>query len=106
MTVAPSHSLLTADEFLARADEREGKWELHCGLSPSMAAYDQSEKLAGYFSVPSVMHYLFLSPESRMVVHHKHGRGDLIEARLLREGVLRLDPPGIEVAAAALFATD
>ncbi len=75
-------------------------------LSPSTAARDQSVKLAGYFALPSVMHYLLLSPEQRMVVHHKRGQGDLIETRILREGALRLDPPGIEVEAKNLFPED
>ena len=75
-------------------------------LSPSTAAYDQSVKLAAYFSLSSVMHYLVLSPEQRMVVHHKRGQGELIETRILREGALRLDPPGIEVQAGELFAAE
>ena len=175
--------LLTAEEFLAHADEREGKWELeegvlvcmsperlghgrtvhacvsalnmairregrlceavpdsvgvrisartayqpdaliYCGprlpldtleipdpvvvvevLSPSTASRDQSVKLAGYFSLASVMHYLVLAPDARMVIHHKRGQGEMIETRILREGALRLDPPGIEVEAGELFA--
>ena len=184
MATAPQ-TLLSVDEFLARSDEFEGKWELHegvavcmapeqlghgltklaavnalaaaipragapclavpdgvgvrvsartlyqpdalvyCGprlsldtreipepvvvvevLSRSTAARDQSVKLAGYFSIPRAVHYLILSPESRIVIHHKRGQGDLIETRILREGPLRLDPPGIEVEAGQLFATE
>jgi Uma2 family endonuclease len=75
-------------------------------LSPSTAAYDQSVKLAAYFTLPSVMHYLVLSPEPRMVVHHKRGQGELIETRIRREGALRLDPPGLEVEAGELFAAE
>jgi Uma2 family endonuclease len=184
MSTAPQ-TLLTVDEFLARADEREGKWELHdgepvcmaperlehvltksaavntlaaairragapclaipegvglrisarslyvpdalvyCGprlppdtlevpdpvivvevLSPSTAARDQGVKLAGFFSLPSFMHYLLLSPKQRMVVHHRRGQGELIETRILREGTLRLDPPGIDVEAKDLFAAE
>jgi Uma2 family endonuclease len=75
-------------------------------LSPSSASRDQSVKLAGYFSLPSVMHYLVLAPDAEMAVHHKRGQGDVIETRILREGALRLDPPGIEVEARELFATD
>ena len=180
-----ARELMSADEFLARATEREGKWELeegvlvcmsperlghgrtihafvnalnsailragrlceavpdsvgvrisartayqpdaliYCGprlpfdtleisdpvvvvevLSPSSASRDQSVKLAGYFSLPSVMHYLVLAPDARMVVHHKRGQGDVIETRILRDGPLRLDPPGLEVEAGELFAAD
>jgi Uma2 family endonuclease len=178
-------ALLTVDEFLASADEREGKWELrdgvavcmaperlghgltklaavnalaaairragvnaeavpngvgvriparsmyapdalvYCGprlppdtleipdpvivvevLSPSKAGYDQNDKIAGYFSLPSVMHYLILNPATRRGVHHKRGQGDLIETRLLREGALRLDPPDIEVEVGELFGAE
>jgi Uma2 family endonuclease len=73
-------------------------------LSPSTAAYDMSEKLEGYFSLPGVMHFLLLSPGSRMCIHHKRGQGDLIETRILREGPLRLDPPGLELQAQDMFA--
>ncbi len=75
-------------------------------VSPSTASCDQGVKLAGYFSLPSVAHYLLLSLKPRMVVHHKRGQGDLIETRLFREGVLRLDPPGLEIEARDLFAPE
>ena len=75
-------------------------------LSPSSSSRDQSVKLAGYFSLPSVVHYLVLAPEARMAIHHKRGAGDLIETRIARDGALSLDPPGLEVAVAELFAAD
>jgi Uma2 family endonuclease len=182
-TVARSH--LTVDEFLASADEREGKWELddgvlvsmsperlghgratrsavnalsaaiergglpceavpgsvgvrinastayqpdalvYCGprlpahtleipnpvivvevLSPSTSSRDQSVKLAGYFSLASVVHYIVLAPDARMAIHHKRGDGDLIETRIARDGLLRLDPPGLEISVAEFFPPD
>ena len=36
-------------------------------LSPSTAAIDHGRKLSGYFSLPSVEHYLILDPERRVV---------------------------------------
>jgi Uma2 family endonuclease len=60
-------------------------------------------KLSGYFSLPSVQHYLILDPERRVVIHHKRGQGETIETRVLTGGVARLDPPGFEVAVEALF---
>jgi Uma2 family endonuclease len=48
-------------------------------LSPSTAAIDPGRKLSGYFSLPSVEHYLILDPEWRVVIHHKRGTGDAIE---------------------------
>jgi hypothetical protein len=47
----------------------------------------------GYFSLPSLAHYLILDPERRVAIHHKRGQGDIIEIRIPSEGVIRLDPP-------------
>jgi len=72
-------------------------------LSPTTAAIDHGRKLSGYFSLPSVEHYLILDPERRVVIHHKRASGDAIETRVLSEGAAKLDPPGFEVAVEALF---
>jgi Uma2 family endonuclease len=74
-------------------------------LSPSTLAFDHGVKLEGYFSLPSLAHYLILDPDRRVVIHHTRGRDDVIETRILHDGRLRLDPPGIEVAVADLFAS-
>jgi Uma2 family endonuclease len=73
-------------------------------LSEGTAARDHGVKLAGYFSLPSVVHYLILDADSRMVIHHKRGLGDLIETRILKGGQIRLDPPGLEIPVQAMFA--
>jgi Uma2 family endonuclease len=44
-------------------------------LSPTTAAIDHGRKLSGYFSLPSVPHYLILDPERRVAIHHKCGPG-------------------------------
>ena len=67
-------------------------------LSPSTRKIDASAKLAGYFRVPSVAHYLIVDPDSRLVIHHARGEGDAIATRIIRDGKLRLDPPGMSVA--------
>jgi Uma2 family endonuclease len=72
-------------------------------LSPSTAAIDHGRKLSGYFSIPSLQHYLILDPDRRVAIHHKRGASDAIETRVLTGGVARLDPPGFEVAVEALF---
>ena len=54
-------------------------------LSPSTAADDQGVKLDGYFSLPSVQHYLIVDPDRRVMIHHKR-RPDAIETRIFREG--------------------
>ena len=74
-------------------------------LSEGTAARDHGVKLAGYFSLPSVAHYLILDPERRTLIHHKRGQGEVIETQTLQTGLLRLDPPGLEVAVAELFPT-
>jgi len=75
-------------------------------LSPSTAADDHGIKLDGYFSLASVNHYLILDPDRRVMIHHRRGHAGAIETRVLREGVVILDPPGFEAQVAAFFAMD
>lgn len=63
-------------------------------LSPSTGFYDRHGKLAGYFAVPSIRHYLIVDIDRRMVIHHARD-GEEILTRLLPSGPLRLDPPGL-----------
>jgi Uma2 family endonuclease len=72
-------------------------------LSPSTAAMDHGVKLEGYFSLPSLAHYLILDPDRRVVVHHARGQGGVIETRILHEGALRLTPPGLDLTVADLL---
>src|SRR5271166_6867715 len=74
-------------------------------LSPSTAADDHGVKLDGYFSLPSVEHYLILDPDRRVMIHHKRG-ADAIETRILRDGLVRFDPPGLEAEIAAFFVAE
>jgi Uma2 family endonuclease len=67
-------------------------------LSPSTRRIDAARKLAGYFSLPSVHHYLIVDPESLPVIHHGRQDDGTILTRLLSEGMLRFDPPGLEIA--------
>jgi Uma2 family endonuclease len=72
-------------------------------LSPNTAAHDHGAKLTGYFSLPSVTHYLIVDTDRRVVIHHKRGSGEIIETRVLNDGLLRLDPPGIETTVAEML---
>jgi len=72
-------------------------------LSPSNAMQDLRDKLQGYFRVPSIRHYLIVDPDKRLVIHHARGDGDVIATRIVSDGVLSLDPPGITLLAADLF---
>jgi len=73
-------------------------------LSPSNAATDLRDKLQGYFRVPSIQHYVIVDPDKQLVIHHARGEGDVIATRVISNGDLRLDPPGIDLAIAELFA--
>lgn len=72
-------------------------------LSPSTAYNDTGYKLAAYFRIPSVEHYLIIDADRRVVVHHARGAGDVIATRILGEGELTLEPPGIELAVSDLL---
>jgi Uma2 family endonuclease len=72
-------------------------------LSPSTRATDLGLKVSRYFEIPSIQHYLILSPDSRSVVHHARGQGDVLLTRIVNEGVLHLDPPGFSVEVRSLF---
>jgi Uma2 family endonuclease len=66
-------------------------------LSPSTRARDNGEKLIGYFSVPSIQHYLLIRTEDLAVIHHSRNPDGTILTRIVHDGTLVLDPPGITV---------
>jgi Uma2 family endonuclease len=65
-------------------------------LSPSTKNIDGSLKLAGYFRVPSVMHYLIVEPDQSLIIHHARGQNNAILTHIAHEGTIRLDPPGLD----------
>ncbi len=75
-------------------------------LSPSTAGDDHGPKLDGYFALPSVEHYLILDPDRRVMIWHKRGQAGAIETRILRDGLIRLDPPGLEAEVDGFFPAD
>jgi Uma2 family endonuclease len=72
--------------------------------SPSSERGDTDEKLVEYFAVPSIHHYLIVSPVKKVVIHHARGRdgGDL-STRIAGSGVIDLTPPGMTVSVAELL---
>lgn len=62
-------------------------------LSPSTSA--RGAKLVGYFQLPSLRHYLIVRYENSTIVHHERGDDGIIVTRIVREGPIMLDPPGI-----------
>jgi hypothetical protein len=45
-------------------------------------------KLAGYFDVPSIEHYLIADWEEREIIHYRREGGALAKPVILREGLL------------------
>jgi Uma2 family endonuclease len=72
-------------------------------LSPSTRHIDLSAKLADYFRLPSIMHYLIVDPAKPRIVHHARAAGDTILTRIVSEGHIVLDPPGLEFAMADIY---
>ena len=74
-------------------------------LSPSTRRIDALAKLAGYFRLPSVAHYLIVDPTEPLILHHTRGPDDAILTHIVREGAIALDPPGLELKLADVYGT-
>ena len=72
-------------------------------LSPSTAHIDTGAKLAGYFKIQSVEHYLIIDPVGRRIIKHSRSGPGRIETLIIDEGDIRLAPPGITIAFASIF---
>jgi Uma2 family endonuclease len=72
-------------------------------LSPGNAMTDLRDKLRGYFRVFSIQHYLIIDPDKRLVIHHARGQDDVVETRIVSEGTIALDPPGLMLSIADFF---
>jgi Uma2 family endonuclease len=72
-------------------------------LSPWTAQTDKKTKLADYFKLPSIAHYLIVDADKRCVLHHWRANRGTIGRRLRKTGTLALDPPGLNVRIADLF---
>jgi Uma2 family endonuclease len=72
-------------------------------LSPSTRRIDATAKLAGYFRLPSVAHYLIVDPTKPMIVHHARGAEGTLVTRIVTEGSITLDPPGMELAVSEIY---
>jgi Uma2 family endonuclease len=72
-------------------------------VSPSSRGIDRGAKLASYFSLPSVRHYLIVDTDKRVVIHHRRDEAGQIAVRIVREGSLPLDPPGLEIGIRDIF---
>jgi Uma2 family endonuclease len=69
----------------------------------SLGSIDAQYKLANYFRLPSVAHYLIVDPDKPLVVHHARRDDGAILTRIVSDGVIALDPPGIEPSLADIY---
>jgi Uma2 family endonuclease len=76
--------------------------------SPTSRGMDTGLKLTAYFNLPSLAHYLVVDPVKKLVTRHSRradgGAEGGIDTAILREGTIRLDPPGLEAALERFFA--
>jgi Uma2 family endonuclease len=72
-------------------------------LSPSTRRVDVSLKLVGYFRLPSVAHYLIVDPAQPSILHHARRTGGDILTRIITDGSIALDPPGIAIALSDIY---
>jgi Uma2 family endonuclease len=72
-------------------------------LSPLTKGHDAGAKLAGYFRLPSVRHYLLVRIERPTVIHHRRADDGSIATRVVTAGALELDPPGLALELTQIY---
>lgn len=72
-------------------------------LSPATQSIDTSDKLADYFRVPSIQHYLILRARRPEIIHHSRA-GTEVVSRVVTAGSILLDPPGISIDVGEVYA--
>ena len=65
--------------------------------SPSTQRIDATMKLMRYFRNPAILHYLILSPSAKTAIHHHRLADGQILSQLQETGLVRIDPPGVEL---------
>ncbi len=72
-------------------------------VSQSSVGTDENRKLAEYFSVPSIMHYLIVWPKQKYCYHHKRIGDDKVLTAIVRSGAIDFDPPGLTIMLDDIF---
>ena len=72
-------------------------------LSPTTASRDHGPKLLGYLSLPSLAHYLIVTPEHRHIVHYWRDADSVWRIGAATGNTLRLDPPGFDLVLVEVF---
>ena len=74
-------------------------------LSPSTRHVDLTRKMAGYFQLPSLRHYLICwADEPRLVHHRRDAAASDIQTRIMTTGTIVLDPPGLTITVEEIYA--
>ena len=73
-------------------------------LSPSTRSRDLTDKMRGYFGLPSVAHYLLIEQRKRLIIHMRRSAAARIEKTFHTEGRIELDPPGVALAVEDVYA--
>ena len=73
-------------------------------VSPSSKKGDTSFKFAGYMGLPSLMHYIVLEADRKIIMHHRRVSNTKFISTPVENGILRLDPPGLDIPVADFFA--
>jgi len=71
-------------------------------LSPATQSIDSSDKLADYFRVESIQHYLIVRAKRREIIHHARSGPNII-SRAINIGSIQMDPPGISIEIAEIY---
>lgn len=74
-------------------------------LSRGTASTETAGKLADYFRVLSIAHYLIVHPTRRTVTHHRR-TPDSIDTRVIVNGLIVMDPPGIAITVEEIYTAD
>ncbi len=72
-------------------------------LSPSTQSIDSSDKLADYFRVPSIQRYLIIRSKRQEIIHHARSGAEIV-SRTINIGSICMDPPGISIDVAEVYA--
>ncbi len=72
-------------------------------LSPSTRDVDTGGKLEGYFRLASVRHYLIVKSDRRAIIHHRRGDDNSVATRIITQGTVELDPPGLSLELDRLY---
>ncbi|MGH6925343.1 MAG: Uma2 family endonuclease [Propylenella sp.] len=72
-------------------------------ISPSSTRTDTVDKLAEYFTLATLKHYLVVNPVARTVIHHARVEDAEFRTRILKSGEIDISPPGFVISVEAIF---